>query len=250
VTDGLDLRLLGPLTVSCNGQAVPLRRAKERALLAALLLNVGRPVSSGTLIEALWGDEPPPSAPASLQTHMMRLRRSLGDGVRARINTHPAGYEFTIRPGELDVLRVEALLRSARAAARERLWLEAAEDSTTALAEWRGEPLADVASELLARQELPRLTEWRLQLWELQAESALNLDRAADLITDLQRLASVHPLREHLRAIYMTALYRTGRQADAIASYQNIRQALVEQLGMEPGPELTELHQRILRQSA
>jgi DNA-binding SARP family transcriptional activator len=242
----VEFRLLGPVTAWRDGQVVPLRRAKERTLLAALLLNAGRTVSATTLMEVLWGAELPASAPAGLQVHMMRLRRSLGDEVRSRVSTRHNGYEIAAAATELDVARAEELLRSGRAAVRDQRWLRAAELSAKALAEWRGEPLADVSSELLALQEVPRLSEIRLQLWEMRAEAGLMLGRHAELISELQRLASAYPLREHLRALLMRALCSCGRQADAVACYRHIRHVLISELGTEPGTELASLHRRIL----
>jgi len=242
----IEFSLLGPLSVRCDGVSVPVPRAKERALLAALLLNAGRMVPAATLVEVLWGTEPPPSASASLQNHMMRLRRSLGGTVSRRISTRPGGYAISVAAGELDITRAEEQLRSGRAAIRDRLWERAAELSAVALGEWRGEPLSDVSSELLALQEIPRLAEIRLQLWEMRAEAAVMLGRYPELVAELQRLAAAHPLREHLRALLMLALCRSGRQADAIACYQDIRHALADELGIEPGAELSSLYQRIL----
>ena len=151
--------------------------------------------------------------------------------------------------GELDVTRFEALLESARAAAREGSWDTAARQARAALSLWRGEPLADVESDVLAAREVPRLAELRLQALEARIDADLRLGRQAEVITELRQLVGTHPLREHLHALLMLALYRGGRQAEALAAYRTTRRVLVEELGVEPGAELRELHQRILRRN-
>src|SRR6202020_2202946 len=136
------------------------------------------------------------------------------------------------------------LLGSARAAARAQLWEQAAAQARAALALWRGEPLADAAAEMLARREAPRLAEMRLQALETRIDADLHLGSHADVIIELEHLVAAHPLREHLHALLMLALYRSGRQAEAFAAYQNARQGLIGELGTEPTAELRELHQR------
>ena len=219
---------------------------KQRALLAALLLDAGRVVSLDQLAEALWGPEPPPSARVTVQNYVMRLRKALGDAGRARISTQPGGYVIRVEDGELDTSRFEVLLRAARAAARDGSWDQAARDAHSALALWRGEPLADAGSEVLTLRELPRLEELRLQALETRLEADLNLGRHADVIADLRHLAGLHPLRERLHALLMLALYRDSQQAEALAAYSRARDVLIDELGTEPGTELRELHQRML----
>jgi DNA-binding SARP family transcriptional activator len=166
----MEFGLLGPLTVRLGGTEVPVPPGKQRALLAALLLSANRPVRADELIEALWGPSPPASARATMQSYVMRLRKSLGGG-HGRIATQPGGYLISVAAGELDVSRFEVLLESARAAARDGSWDQAATQAGAALALWRGEPLADVESELLALRERPRLAELRLQALETRIDA-------------------------------------------------------------------------------
>jgi DNA-binding SARP family transcriptional activator/Tfp pilus assembly protein PilF len=240
--------LLGPLLVLSDGTPVPLGRGAQRALLAALLLNAGRPVTTGQLAEVLWGAEPPPSAEASLRNHVQRLRAVLGEAGRTRIRTQPGGYLIRVDPDELDLARAEALLAAARAAARDDSWEQAAERASAGLMLWRGQPLAGIDSDALAR-EVPRLTEIRLQLSETVLNAEIQLGTPADAINELQRLTAAYPLREHLHALLMLALHRCGRRAEALAAYQSARRILLEELGCEPAAELTDLHQRILADS-
>ena len=229
-----------------GGAEVPVQKGKQRALLAALLLNVGRAVSLDELAETLWGPEPPRSARVTLQNYVMRLRKALGDTGTSRISTLPSGYAIQADARELDVTRAEDLLSAARSAARDGRWHDAADRARSAVSLWRGDPLADVDSELLADREAPRLAEMRLQALETRIDADLHLARHADVITELRRLAACHPLRERLHAQLMLALYRDGRQAEALAAYQRARQVLVSELGTEPGAGLRELHQQVL----
>jgi DNA-binding SARP family transcriptional activator len=238
--------LLGPLEVACDGTTVPIAAAKQRAVLAALLLDAGRVVSLDELAEVLWGTRPPTTARASLQNCVMRLRRALGDPGRDLIGTRPGGYVITVDPSQLDVCRFEALLEAARAAVRAGSWRGAGERSRAALALWRGEPLADVGSELLALRDAPRLAEMRLQALEARAGADLQLGRHTEVIGEFRRLVFDHPLRERLHAMLMLALYRDGRQGEALAAYAHARRVLVDELGAEPGAELKELQRQIL----
>jgi DNA-binding SARP family transcriptional activator len=246
MTPKLEFCLLGPVVVRRDGMDLPVPRGRQRAMLAALLLNAGRAVSVDDLAEALWGPTPPPSARATVRNYVKRLRQVLGDTGLSRIVTRPPGYLIRTDPGELDVTRFEALLAAARDAARGGSWQAAAGQARAALALWRGEPLADVTSEALAVREVPRLAELRLQAAEVRIDAELHLGRQAAVIAELDRLAAAHPLREHLHALLMLALYREGRQAEALAAYRHARQVLVGELGAEPGAELRALHRRIL----
>jgi DNA-binding SARP family transcriptional activator/tetratricopeptide (TPR) repeat protein len=246
VTSKLEFCLLGPVVVRCDGVAVPVPRGRQRAVLAVLLLNAGRVVSVGEIAETLWGPAPPPSASATVRNYVKRLRRGLGNADQARILTRSPGYMVRVDPGELDVARFEVLLAGARNSARGGSWDAAADKARAALALWRGEPLADVESEALALREVPRLTELRLQAAELRIDAELRLGRHGEVIAELERLAVAHPLREHLHALLMLALYRDGRQAEALAVYRHARRVLVAELGAEPGAELRELHRQIL----
>jgi len=236
--------LLGPLQVRRGGVTLPVAPGKQRALLAALLLSAGRAVSLDELIEVLWGAAPPPSARVSVQNHVMRLRKALGDG--APIRTEPNGYRIDVNHCDLDASRFEAHLAAARAAVRDGSWQIAAEQARAGLALWQGDPLADVESDLLAARDVPRLSELRLQAVEVRLESDLHLGRHAEVITELQRLTAADPLRERLHGLLMLALYQDGRQAEALAAYTRARQIIVDELGTEPGAGLRELHRQIL----
>ena len=236
--------LLGPLLVRRGEVALPVAGGKQRAVLAALLLSADRAVSLDELTEVLWGAAPPPSARVSVQNHVMRLRKALGDGTRIR--THPHGYAIRLDHGEVDVSRFEAHLAAARAACREGSWDTAAERARAGLALWRGEPLADVESDLLAARDIPRLAELRLQAVETRIDADLHLGRHCEVIGELRHLAGVHPLRERLHGLLMLALYRDSRQAEALAAYARARQILVDELGTEPGAWLQQLHRQIL----
>ena len=246
MTPKLEFCLLGPLVVRCGGVVLPVPRGRQRAVLAVLLLNADRVVSVGEIGETLWGPTPLPSASATVRNYVKRLRRVLGDTDQARIVTRSPGYVIRVDPGELDVARFEVLLEGARDAARGGSWEAAADQAREALALWRGDPLADVRSEALALREVPRLAELRLQAAELRIDAELRLGRHGVVIAELERMAAAHPLREHLHAVLMLALYRDGRQAEALAAYQHARRVLVDELGAEPGNELRELHRQIL----
>jgi DNA-binding SARP family transcriptional activator len=241
----MEFGLLGPIMVRCGPVLIPVQPGKQRAVLATLLLHAGQVVPVDGLAEALWGSAPPPSAPVTVRNYVRRLRAALGDSA-SRISTHRCGYQLSLDRDELDVNRFEALLTAARAAAREGSWDVAAAQAGTALSLWRGEPLADVESEVLALREVPRLAEIRLMALETRIDADLHLGRHADVIAELRHLAGAHPLRERLHAQLMRALYRDGRQAEAFAAYARARQVLVDELGTEPGPELKELQQRML----
>ena len=236
--------VLGPLLVRQGGVTLPVTAGKQRTLLAALLLSADRAVSSDELAEALWGSAPPPSARVAVQNYVMKLRKTLGDA--ARIRTHPHGYQIVVDDADLDVSRFEAHLAAARAGARDGSWEAAAEQARAGLALWRGEPLADVGSDLLAARDVPRLTELRLQAVEVRLYADVHLGRHAEVITDLQQLVAAHPLRERLHELLMLALYREGRQAESLAAYTRARQILVDELGTEPGPGLRQLQWQIL----
>ena len=220
---------------------------KQRTLLAALLLDAGRAMSLDELAEALWGAAAPPSARPTVRNYVKRVRKGLGPAAGSRIITEAGGYLIRVDPGEVDVLRFEAHLRAAKAAARDGAWDAAAAEADAGLDLWRGKPLADVGSETLIAREGPRLAELRLQALETRIDADLQLGRHAEVIAELKRLASAHPLREHLHASLMLALYRDSRQSEALGVYRHARNLLAEELGVEPGPALRDLHQRILR---
>jgi DNA-binding SARP family transcriptional activator len=246
VATGMEFCLLGPLEVRCGGAVIPVPAGKQRAVLAALLLSANRVVPIEDMADALWGTAPPPSARVTVQNYVVRLRKTLSDHGHSRIATRPPGYLIRVGAGELDVTQFENLLGAARQAAREASWDVAATEARAALALWRGEPLVDAASELLALREVPRLADLRLQALQTRIDSELHLGRHAEVIGELRYLVGAHPLQERLHGLLLLALYRDGRQAEALAAYQTARRVLIEELGTEPGPELQDLHQQIL----
>jgi DNA-binding SARP family transcriptional activator len=243
---GLEFCLLGPMVVRRAGLAVPVPGGKPRAVLAALLLDAGELVTVDQLTELLWGAHPPLSARVSVQNHVKRLRRALGEAGWARITTEPGGYVIRVEPDELDVSRFQTSLARAQAAARDRKWEQASAQASAALLLWRGEPLADVGSELLAQRAVPYLAEIRLQAWETRLEAEVQLGHHADAVVELHRLTAAYPLHERLHALLMLALQRCGRQGDALAAYQAARQILLDELGAEPGHGLRQMHWQIL----
>jgi DNA-binding SARP family transcriptional activator/tetratricopeptide (TPR) repeat protein len=239
--------LLGPLqVVDGSGAAQVVPAAKQRIVLAALLLAGGSTVSAPSLAEALWDASPPPNAPSVMRTYVIRLRRALGP-VGARVIGGPPGWAVDLRAaGEFDLAEVELLWRTSQEAAEAEQWRQASLLLGQALSLWRGEPLADVPSAALARREAERLAELRLQLTEAHVGADLSLGRHSELVAELRRLVAEHPLREHLRAQLMLACYRCGQQAAALEVYRDAHRTLAEELGVEPGDELRQMHQRIL----
>jgi predicted ATPase/DNA-binding SARP family transcriptional activator len=227
----MEFRILGPLEVSSGDESLDLGGPKQRALLALLLLSPNRVVPVDSLVAGLWDDEPPDSARKALQIYVSQLRKTLG---RERIATQSPGYRLRVEDGELDLDRFE------------RLRAEGALDEALAL--WRGPPLADFVEDRFSQGERARLEELRLATVEERIDRDLAAGRHAELIGELDALTAEHPLREGLRARQLLALYRAGRQADALDAYQRARAALVEELGIEPGPALRELQQAILKQ--
>jgi DNA-binding SARP family transcriptional activator len=234
---------LGSLEVAADGAQVSLGGQKQRALLAILLLRAGRVVSTDTLIDQLWGERPPRTAATSLHNLISQLRKVLGPDV---VVTRPPGYVLDLDGGELDLRRFEQAVRDARdadPAERARLLGEA-------LALWRGGPLAEFAYEPFAQGEIARLEELRLSALEDRIDADLELARHGGIVGELESLVAEHPTRERLRGQLMLALYRSGRQADALESYRDARRALTQELGLEPTPALQQLHAAILRQEA
>jgi DNA-binding SARP family transcriptional activator len=242
----MEFRILGPLEVCGEGGRKLNLTGKQRALLAILLLHANEAVSTDRLIDELWAAEPPETAGKALQVYVSRLRRVLdADGL---LVTRPPGYALDLGPHELDLHQFERLRTEARQATADGDQRAAAEKLREALSLWRGPPLADLAFEPFAVVETARLEELRLTTTEERIEADLALGRHADVIGELEALVTEHPLRERPRAQLMLALYRARRQAEALAAYQAARRALVEELGLEPSPELQELERRILRQ--
>jgi DNA-binding SARP family transcriptional activator len=240
----MDFRILGPLEVHDGDRLVRFSRPKHRALLAALLLSAGRVVSVDHLLDDLWGERSPPTAKESLQNGICALRKVLGAQALRR---RPPGYLLDVEPDQVDVFRFERLLEEAGAATGGE---ERAEKLRQAIALWRGPALADLAFQPIALLESPRLEDLRLAAHEELIDAELSLGAGAELVGGLESLIVEHPFRERLRGQLMLALYRSGRQAEALETYQETRRTLANELGIGPSVALRELEQAILRQDA
>ena len=238
--------LLGPLCVRSDDADLPVPAARHRVLLAALLVHAGRVVPVDALEEVVWDGTPPPGARITLRSYISRLRQELGLAPGCRILTRSPGYLIEATEDEVDMLRFEALCRSGAVAVRSGSWQQASADLSQALGLWRGTPLMDIPSQFLQREEVPRLEDLRVQALEDRFDADLHLGKHHELIADLQHLADAHPLRERLRALLMLALYRGGRQADALAAFRQGRRLLMDELAVEPRTQLRTLYQRIL----
>jgi len=236
----VEFRILGPFEVNRNGETIAIPIGKPRALLAVLLLHAGEVVSVDRLVDELWGERPPPTAAKNVQVYVARLRKLLGEGI---LVTKSPGYALRVDQEHVDVAQFQALVE----AARRQEPSAAAEQLRTALGLWRGAPLDDFAYDSFAQDEIRRLEELHLAALEDRIEADLALGRHEEAVVELESLAGAHPLRERLQGQLMVALYRCGRQADALAAYQAARKRLVEELGLEPSPTLQELEQTILR---
>jgi len=239
----LSFHVLGPLEVRDGGRALALGGGHQRALLAVLLLHANEVVSADRLIDALWGAAPPPTAAKTVQVYVSRLRKELGDG---RLVTRAPGYALQVERSEVDLAKFEQLLGEAH---RSEPAL-AADTLRRALALWRGPALADLTYESFAQPEIARLEELRWAALEQRVDADLAAGRHAELVGELGALVAEHPLRERLRAQLMLALYRSGRQAEALSAYRQAQRELSDELGLEPSEELKQLEQAILRQDA
>jgi DNA-binding SARP family transcriptional activator len=228
----VEFRVLGPLEVLEEGRSVALPGPKARAVLVLLLLDANRVVPLDRLVDGLWDETPPETATKTLQVYVSQLRKALG---AERIQTHARGYSVAAGPHELDAARFERLAGESR--------------FDEALAVWRGPALADFREERFARDAASRLEELRLGAEEGRIDDELAAGRDSQVVADLERLVAEHPLRERLRGQLMLALYRSGRQSEALELFRRTRAELVDALGVEPGPELQELHRAILAQS-
>jgi DNA-binding SARP family transcriptional activator len=243
----VDFRLLGPLEVAGDGDGgptAPIGTGRQRARLALLVLHANETLTSDRLIGELWGESPPPSAVKMLHNQISALRRALGDG---RLETHGHAYRLAVRPGERDLDRFDDLVTRGRAA------LDAdpegaAELLRRALALWRGPPLADLAYEPFAIAEIGRLEERRWTAFEMRIDAELALGRHAEAVPELEAAVTAQPPRERLHGRLMLALYRSGRQAEALQADRRARRTLVDEIGVEPGAPLGELHGAILAQ--
>jgi DNA-binding SARP family transcriptional activator len=240
----MEYLILGPVEVRDGARVVTLRQRRSRALLAFLLLRAGEIVSSDVLVEEIWGAKAPRTALDALHNCVSHLRRELGDDV---IETHGSAYLLRIDPGQLDLVRFERVVAEARETNPPE---KRALQLRRALALWRGPALGDLAYEPFAAGEIQRLEELRLAAWQDLIDAQLELGRHRDVIGELEALVQDHPFDERLRAQLMVALYRSGRQADALEAYQDARRALVDNLGLEPSVALRELEQAILRQDS
>jgi DNA-binding SARP family transcriptional activator len=211
-----------------------------------LLWRANQPVPADELAELVWDGAPPAGAPEATRALVTRVRRQLDPQAAARIVTRAPGYMIDVSGAELDASRFETLTQEAGAAVRACRWAQAARTAAEALGLWRGTPLADVPSQTLRDQWVPHLEQLRMQALEWHVEGGLHDGRHEQLIPELQDLTARHPLRERVHGQLMLALYRCGRQAEALAAYQRVRNVLIGELGVEPGPDLRELHQRIL----
>jgi YVTN family beta-propeller protein len=247
----VEFRVLGPLEVVRDGVTIPLHRPRLRALLALLLLHANEVVSSDRIIDALWADDPPQNATNALQTIVSRLRKQLLDGdngVAEIIRTRSPGYVIEVAPDDLDLARFERLVQQGREALQAGRAETASRVLRDALATWRGRALADIQYEGLLQRELERLEEERVTALELRIDADLACGRHAALVGELEALVAENPYRERLRGQLMLALYRSGRQAEALAAYQDGRRLLVDELGIEPSRALQQLERSILRQ--
>ncbi len=246
----LQFRVLGSVEVVAGESALTLAGEKPRAVLAFLLLHPNEVVSRDRLVDALWGEQPPATAAASLQVHVAKLRKLLeaaGDS-RDRLETRATGYVLHLGADELDAFSFERLVgeaRRARTAGDRELAVALLNE---ALALWRGPVFADLTDATFIQAERARLEELRVTALEDRIEVDLALGRHSELVAELEQLVGEHPTRERLRAQYMLALYRSGRQTEALETYRRFRRTLSEELGLEPGPELQRLERSILRQ--
>jgi predicted ATPase/DNA-binding SARP family transcriptional activator len=243
----VEFRILGSVEVSDGGLVKDLGGLRERTLLARLLLSAGQVVSADRLADDLWAGQPPPHWMATLRVYVSRLRRALGSG-SAAVATYPPGYRIELREGELDAHRFDGLVAAASEDMAAGQPEAAAARLREALALWRGPALSDVADYGFAQADVIRLEEARLAAIEDRVEADLACGRHASLASELEGLAAAHPLRERLSGQRVLALYRCGRQADALQAYQDLRDRLADELGIDPNPALARLHQAILRQ--
>jgi YVTN family beta-propeller protein len=247
----IDYRILGPLEVSADGRMIQIGGPKLRALLVILLLRANQFVPRDVLVHDLWGEHPPAGAQGSLEVYVSRLRKALGAAANGPVVvTRPGGYCLQVEEGHLDVRRFEQLVEQGRTALAGNAPGPAAASLRAALQLWRGPALGDLSCEPFAQVEIGRLEELRLGAVEDRIEADLALGHHADVVSELEALVAGHPLRERLHGQLMIALYRGGRQAEALEAYQAARRMLVGELGLEPGPGLKQLERAILRQDS
>jgi DNA-binding SARP family transcriptional activator len=248
--DGVEVRVLGPLELRVGGEPVPVAGSKQRSVLAMLALQANQVVSVATLIDAVWGEPAPDRAEHTLQQHVSAVRKLLDpnrEAAAAILLTRSPGY--VLHTESLDADEFERSAAVGVEATNAGRWREALAAFDAALGYWRGPALSDVRESPRLSSAAVRLDEHRLGVVEMQFEARLECGQARELVPELEQMVAEHPLRERLRALLMLALYRSDRQADALAAYQTARQVLIDQLGIEPGAALRELEQAILEQS-
>lgn len=245
----MEFRILGPMEVREGTRRLDVPGGRARALLAMLVLHADDAVPSERLVDELWGEQPPPTANTVVQMHVLKLRKLLepdreAPGRPSLLVTQGSGYRLAIDPGDVDAGRFKQLLDQAAgqpAEPRSRLLAKA-------LALWRGPALVDFTFHPFAQGTIAALEELRLSALEARIEADLEIGREHGLVTELDQLVAEHPFRERLRGLQMLALYHAGRQADALAAYRAARDLLVDELGIEPGPDLREIEAAVLRQ--
>jgi DNA-binding SARP family transcriptional activator len=245
----MDYRILGPLEAFDGERRISLGGARQRAVLALLLLHGNKTVTRDVILDELWGESPPPTAAKVLQNCVSALRKEIQGGADT-LRTVGGAYALHLSPDELDRDRFERLLAEGRAAMAIGDYADAAERLRDALALWRGSPLSDFAYERFAQEEINRLEELHLEAVEERIDADLGLGRHVEVVPELEVLVARHRLRERLHGQLMLALYRSGRQAEALEAYHAARQALQAELGIEPGRSLHELERAILSQDS
>lgn len=238
-------QILGPMRVTDHSGTRPVAGVRQRVLLGALLAHANQPMHAERLAEIVWDGAPPARAVPTLRTYVTRLRKSLGQGA-SRIIARDTGYLAEVGPEEVDALAFEAWCRDVGVAVHSGAWADASEAACRALALWQGAALVDVPSQALRDAWLPRLEQLRIQVTEWRIEAGLHLGGHEQLIPQLRNLTVDHPMREHFHAQLILALARSGRHAEALAAYQDARRTLVDELGIEPGQQLRQLHEQIL----
>jgi DNA-binding SARP family transcriptional activator len=244
--DLTQFRLLGTLAVSHDGTEIPITSGKQRAVLAALLVNANLSIAADDIIELVW-TRPPPSARVTLQNYIKRLRHVLPAADRPRLLTNPNGYLLRVAAHELDLATFSDECAAGHAAAAAGDWERASSHFASGLVLWRGTPFADIPSDTLAGAERRRLEETRWQALEAKLHADMRLGRHAQVVAEARYLVAFEPFRERLQESLMLALYGNGQRAEALAVYRQVHYQLATEIGIEPGPALQSLHQQILR---
>jgi len=245
VPSQIEIRLLGPIELWRDGRAVAIGGRRQRSLLALLAIDVGRPIPAGRLIDEIWAGDPPEGAATTLKVYASRLRSTLGRS--ADLESVQSGYRLQVPPDSIDALRFERLLHAARQQLVANRARRAAELAGEAIGLWRGPAFGGLSDAGILRVQAERVEELRLEAIEVRIEAELATGQSSELVADLEALVAEHPFRERLWRDLMLALYRSGRQADALAAYHRARRVLDDELGVEPGPDLAELEASILR---